>query len=86
MVLLMNLQRLVSRLLGGGAGLAEEALSDQKRIFQVARESGLYEPMGSEWQRLIKEEPEVSYSELRQKIGQLSPPLSETIIQDRGPR
>ncbi len=80
MVLPMNLQRLISRFLGGAAGPVEEALSEQEQVFRVARESGLYEPIGSEWQRLIHEEPQLSYNELRQQIGELSLPLSETII------
>lgn len=60
--------------------------SERERVLQVIKESGLYEPLGPEWRKFIENAPELSYAELRQRVGELSPPLSETIIEDRGPR
>jgi hypothetical protein len=64
----------------------EETLSERERVLKVLKESGLYEPLGPGWRKLMGEEPEISREELRRQVGKLSPPLSETIIEDRGPR
>ena len=65
---------------------ADETLSEREQVLRVLKESGLYEPMGPEWRNFIGDEPVLSHEELRRQIGELSPPLSETIIEDRGPR
>lgn len=64
----------------------DETLRERERVMRVLKESGLYDPLGPEWRKYMSDEPELSYEELRQQIGELSPPLSETIIKDRGPR
>ena len=56
------------------------------QVLQIIKESGLYEPLGPEWSEFSRNAPELSPAALRQQIGELSPPLSETIIADRGPR
>jgi hypothetical protein len=65
---------------------AGETLSEREQVLRVLKESGLYEPLGPEWRKSIGDEPVLPHEELRQQIGELSPPLSETIIEDRGPR
>jgi hypothetical protein len=64
----------------------DETLSERERVLRVLKESGLYEPLGPQWHKFVGDEPVLSHQELRQQIGELSPPLSETIIEDRGPR
>jgi len=64
----------------------DETLPERERVLRVLKESGLYDPLGPEWRKFIDNETELSHEELRQRIGELSPPLSETIIEDRGPR
>ncbi|MEW5870424.1 MAG: toxin-antitoxin system HicB family antitoxin [Chloroflexota bacterium] len=69
-------------------GLAEQAPeeeSERKRALRVLRESGLWEPMGPEWQAEMAEAPEISHAELREQLKGV-PPLSETIIEEREPR
>ena len=63
----------------------EETLSERKRVIKVLKESGLYEPLGPGWRKFMDSGSELSHEELRQQIGELVPPLSETIIEDRGP-
>jgi hypothetical protein len=64
----------------------DETPPERERVMRVLKESGLYDPLGPEWRKFIDDESELSHEELRQRIGELSPPLSETIIEDRGPR
>ncbi|GAB4535840.1 MAG: hypothetical protein Kow0063_20620 [Anaerolineae bacterium] len=64
----------------------DETLSERERVLRVLEASGLYEPLGPGWHKFVGDEPVLSHQELRQQIGKLSPPLSETVIEDRGPR
>jgi len=63
-----------------------ETQSEPERVLRVLKESGLYDPLGPEWRRFIGDESVLSHEQLREQIGELSPSLSETIIEDRGPR
>lgn len=63
-----------------------DSYATRQQVLQVIKESGLYEPLGPAWDKFSLDAPELSYAELRQQVGALSPPLSETIIEDRGPR
>jgi len=68
--------------------LSEESYdrdSERQQSLKVIRESGLWEPLGPEWQAEIAKAPKISHSELRQEMKGV-PPLSESIIEDRGPR
>jgi hypothetical protein len=64
----------------------EETLSEREQVFKVLKESGLYDPLGPGWEKFMTDEPVLSHEELWELVGELSPPLSETIIEDRGPR
>jgi hypothetical protein len=65
---------------------AHETLSEREQVLKVLKESGLYEPLGPEWRKFMTDEPPLSHRELWEQVGELSPPLSDTIIEDRGPR
>jgi hypothetical protein len=62
-----------------------EALPEREQIVKILKESGLYEPLGPGWNKFISG-PIPSHEELRRLVGELVPPLSQTIIEDRGPR
>jgi molybdopterin converting factor small subunit len=59
--------------------------SETEKIKRVLRESGLLVEMGPEWDDLIGDESEIpSVEEIRQMLRGI--PLSDWIIEDRGPR
>jgi hypothetical protein len=59
--------------------------TDEQKFDRVLRESGLLVEMGSEWDRLIGDESEIpSVAEVREILRGI--PLSDWIIEDRGPR
>jgi hypothetical protein len=62
-----------------------ETLSEREQIVKILKQSGLYEPLGPGWNKFVSE-PVRSHEELRRQVGELVPPLSETVIEDRGPR
>ncbi|MBN1148900.1 MAG: hypothetical protein JXA78_16690 [Anaerolineales bacterium] len=59
--------------------------SERQRSLKVIRESGIWEPLGPEWQAEIAKALKISHAELRQEMKDV-PPFSETIIEDRGLR
>ena len=59
--------------------------SERDRALRVIRESGLWEPLGPEWQEEIAQAPKISHAELREQLKDVAP-LSELIIEDREPR
>ena len=65
----------------------DETLPERERVMRVLKESGLYEPLGPEWNKYIyiKEASEISIDELWAETEGMSP-LSEDIIADRGER
>ena len=69
-------------------GLANEGLeyeSQEERAWKVLRESGIWEPLGPEWQKEIGETPDIAHEQLREMLRGVSP-LSDLIIDERGPR
>jgi hypothetical protein len=59
-----------------------EELTEAERVRRVLRESGLWEPLGPEWKKYIKDRPRMTHAELRERLKGISP-LSETIIEGR---
>lgn len=64
---------------------SNEPLSEHERVLRVLKESGLYEPLGPEWNKYIENASEISIDELWAETEGM-PPLSEDIIADRGER
>ncbi|MEA3339541.1 MAG: toxin-antitoxin system HicB family antitoxin [Chloroflexota bacterium] len=60
-------------------------LSEYDRTMLVLRESGMLEPMGTEWDKYISGEPLMTAGEIRAALRGI-PPLSEDVIADRGER
>ncbi len=59
--------------------------TEGERFERVLRESGLLVEMGPEWDKLIGDEASIpSAEEVRKMLGDI--PLSDWIIEDRGPR
>ena len=59
--------------------------SERERTIRALKEAGLYQPLGPEWNELISKAPDITPKEMRERLKGL-PPLSEIIIEDRGPR
>lgn len=59
--------------------------SQDERIWRAVRESGLFEPLNPIWMEGIEDMPEISHEELQEMLKGV-PPLSEIIIEGRGPR
>ena len=59
--------------------------SEYERTLRVIRESGLWEPIGSAWDRYIDQATHTTVDEVRQ-MWRGQAPLSEDIITDRGER
>ena len=69
-------------------GLSQQTgyeISPEERVWRTLRERGLWEPIGSEWDQLIAEGPDLSLEELREMLKDV-PPLSDAIIEEREPR
>ena len=64
-------------------GTVYETQEDQ--AWRLMREKGLWEPLGPAWDEYLKDAPDISHQELREMLKGV-PPLSEIIIEDRGPR
>lgn len=62
-----------------------QQLSEYDRTMQVIRASGLWEPMGPEWNKYIDGAPDMTADEIREALRGLSP-LSAAVIADRGER
>jgi predicted transcriptional regulator len=62
-----------------------EPETSEDRAWKALRESGLWEPLGKEWLEGIDLENLPTHEELREMLKGV-PPLSEIIIQERGPR
>jgi hypothetical protein len=60
-------------------------LSEYDRTMQVIRDSGLWEPMGPEWNKHINGAPDMTADEIREALRGI-PPLSADIIAERGER
>jgi len=68
---------------------APDEAREVERVLRVIRESGLLDPPAAAWERRAgQEEPatDLTISAFRAYIGPLTPPLSETIVEERGPR
>jgi hypothetical protein len=69
-------------------GISQEGMNYESRedkFWRRMREIGLWEPLGREWEEYMKDAPKLTHAELREKLKGV-PPLSEIIIEDRGPR
>jgi hypothetical protein len=67
-------------------GLAEENIyqgDNEARAWRAIRETGLWQPLGSEWTADIDSAPEITHKELMEMMRGVAP-LSETIIEERG--
>jgi hypothetical protein len=60
-------------------------LSEYDRTMQIIRESGMWEPMGPEWDKYIEGVPDMTADELREALRGI-PPVSEVVIAERGER
>ncbi len=63
----------------------EYRLSNHAKFQKVLRDSGMLVELGPEWLTDLDNEPMLTHEELWELTKGL-PPLSETIIEDRGPR
>jgi hypothetical protein len=59
--------------------------SEREKTLRVLRESGLLEPLGPQWLEGLEDVPLLTHAEIREMMKGV-PPLSEVIIEDRGPR
>jgi hypothetical protein len=59
--------------------------TQEDKLWRKLRESGLWEPLGPEWQKYIEDAPNLTHAEMREMLKGV-PPLSEIIIEERGPR
>ena len=59
--------------------------TQEDHAWRLLREKGLWEPLGPIWDEYLKDASEISHAELREMMKDV-PPLSEIIIEDRGPR
>ena len=69
-------------------GLSKETTYDEterEKVLRVMREAGLWEPLGPIWDDLVAESPGSDYEELWEELKNV-PPLSDVIIEERGPR
>jgi HicB family len=63
----------------------EYTLSEHEKYQKVLRDSGMLAEMGPQWFQGLEDVPLLTHEELWELTKGL-PPLSETIIEDRGPR
>jgi hypothetical protein len=69
-------------------GLSQSTISyanDEERVWRALRESGLWEPLGPEWLEGMEDVPVLTHEEIRELMKGVAP-LSDIIIEDRGPR
>ncbi len=78
------LDETVLRLLEEGLGELDPA-EERRRVLEVLRSSGLWQPPGPEWDEYIKAAEGVTVKEIRKMLEGI-PPLSEDIIAMRGER
>jgi len=64
---------------------AEYDLSEHEKIRKVLRESGMLVELGPQWTKGLEDVPLLTHEELQEKL-KGCPPLSDIIIEDRGPR
>jgi Arc/MetJ-type ribon-helix-helix transcriptional regulator len=60
----------------------QKAKSEQERIREALRSTGLLSEMGEEWNDLIAQAPRMTHDEIQQMMAG-TPPLSEIIIAER---
>jgi predicted DNA-binding protein len=65
--------------------IKSEPESEYDQAIRVLRKHGLIEDPSPGWQKYIREAPDISHAELRDML-KGAPPLSEVIIEQRGPR
>jgi predicted transcriptional regulator len=63
----------------------QQQLSEYDLTMQVIRASGLWEPMGPEWNKYIDGVPDMTAEEIREALRGI-PPVSEIVIAERGER
>lgn len=63
----------------------EYPLSEQEKFRKVLRESGMLVELGPQWLEGLDGVPLLTHAELQEKL-KGCPPLSDIIIEDRGPR
>ena len=63
----------------------EYPLSEHEKYRKVLRDSGMLVELGPKWFQGLEDVPLLSHEELQEKL-KGCPPLSEIIIDDRGPR
>lgn len=76
---------LVETLQEGLAHPVDYPLSEHEKFRKVLRDSGMLVELGPEWFKGLEDVPLLTHEELWELTKGL-PPLSETIIEDRGPR
>jgi len=59
--------------------------TESEKVRRVIRESGMLEPLGPQWFDGLEAVPELTHEELWELTRGIAP-LSETIIEERGPR
>lgn len=60
-------------------------VAEYEKTLQVIRDSGLWEPTGSDWNNYIDGVPDMTAEEIREALRGI-PPVSEVIIAERGER
>jgi hypothetical protein len=75
----------VEALQEGIAHPLEYPLSEHEKIRKVLRESGMLVELGPQWFQRLEDVPLLTHEELWELTKGMSP-LSETIIEERGPR
>jgi HicB family len=63
----------------------EYPLSEHEKYQKVLRDSGMLMELGPEWSKGLEDVPLLTHEELQEKL-KGCPPLSDIIIEDRGPR
>jgi hypothetical protein len=75
----------VEALQEGLAHTVEYPLSEHEKFRKVLRESGMLVELGPQWTKGLEDVPLLTHEELQEKLKGV-PPLSDIIIEDRGPR
>ncbi len=65
--------------------MTQDKENEREKTLQILQEQRLLEPMGTVWDEIIKDAPNLSHEEWRKRLESVAP-LSETIIAEREPR
>jgi hypothetical protein len=80
-----SLNALIVEAIRRGLTQAPAPESERERTLRILREEGLLHEFGPHWDTFAGPDPDMTPAELREKLAGV-PPLSEVILENRGPR